>query len=88
MTTASGEESSTGGSRSEILSRISKMGQSMLPVNPQSSAAAGTDPQVSPSTVISNPLSAVQCCNSKSCVCNVGKLGVVCMGTRLVKQQL
>ena len=43
MTTTSGEESGTGGSRSEILSRISKMGQSMLPV---SSAPSGGDTQV------------------------------------------
>lgn len=46
MTTPSGEESGTGGSRSEILSRISKMGQSMLPVNPSSSAHNTGDAQV------------------------------------------
>ena len=44
MTTA--EETGSGGSRSEILSRISKMGQSMLPVNLPASAAASSDPQV------------------------------------------
>ena len=47
MTNPSGEESGTGGSRSEILSRISKMGQPMLPMNLPTSAAASGDSQVS-----------------------------------------
>ena len=48
MTAGSGEESGTGGggSRSEILSRISKMGQSMLPVAVPTSGAATNDHQV------------------------------------------